>query len=170
MQKNTEVFYDEKLDCGYAFADNGTRFIFDLCDSELVQSRGWHLSKRGYIAGKEKRRERPLHKLIISVDSCYDIDHANGDKLDYRRSNLRICSHQQNCFNQKLRQNNTSGYIGVSFAKNVGKYESYIHHNGRKNLLGYYETALEAALVRDRKAIELFGEYGRLNFPEGVVS
>ena len=169
MQKNTEVFYDEELNCGYAFADNGVRFLFDMCDRQLVQSRGWHLSKRGYIAGKEKRRERPLHKLIITVDSSFDIDHANGNKLDYRRSNLRVCSHQQNCFNQRIRSNNTSGFIGVSYAKNIGKYESYIHHNGCKYSLGYFESAYDAALARDQKARELFGEYGRLNFPGKAV-
>lgn len=169
MQKSTEVFYDNELDCGYAYTDGGVRFLFDTCDSELVQSRGWHLSRRGYIAGKENRRERPLHKLMIAVDSSYDIDHANGNKLDYRRKNLRVCSHQQNCFNQKLRSNNSTGYTGVSFAKNIGKYESYIHHNGCKYGLGYYDTAEEAAVARDQKALELFGEFSRLNFPREAV-
>jgi len=156
MQKSTEVFYDKENGCYYAYTDTGVRFLFDACDKELVQSRGWHTTKRGYIGGKEKRRERPLHKLMIAVDSIYDIDHVNGDKLDYRRQNLRVCSHQQNCFNQRLKSNNSTGYTGVSFAKNVGRYESYVHHNGYKYGLGYFDTAEEAALVRDQKAKELF--------------
>lgn len=170
MQKYTEVKYNNQLDCGYAFTESGIRFLFDMKDAELVSSRGWHLSKRGYIAGKENRRERPLHKLMIHVDSSYDIDHINGDKLDCRRSNLRVCSHQHNCFNQRKRTNNTSGYTGVSYAKNIGKYESYIHRDGHKHNLGYYDTAEEAALVRDEAAVRYFGEYCRLNFPKsGVV-
>lgn len=169
MQKSTEVFYDNELGCGYAYTDDGVRFLFDMCDSDLVRSRGWHLSRRGYIAGKENRRERPLHKLMIDVDSSYDIDHANGNKLDYRRKNLRVCTHQQNCFNQKLKKNNTTGYTGVSYAKNIRKYESYIHYNGHKYSLGYFDTAQEAAAMRDQKSMELFGEFSRLNLPRGAV-
>jgi hypothetical protein len=167
MQKTTEIHYDPKIDCGYAFTGDGTKFLFDMADAGIVASRGWHLSKRGYIAGKEKRRERPLHKLLITVDSGLDIDHISRNKLDNRRSNLRVCDHHENCFNQSLRRNNTTGYIGVSFARNVGKYESYIHCDGVKYGLGYYASPEEAAFVRDSAALSMFGEFSRLNFAEG---
>lgn len=170
MQKHTEIYIDESEGCCFAFAGNGTKFRFDQCDAELVASRGWHLSKRGYIAGKENRRERPLHKLMIGVDSGFDIDHVNRDKTDCRRENLRVCSHHENCFNQMRRTNNTSGFIGVSYARNIGKYESYVHHCGRKYGLGYYESPAEAALVRDAAAEHFFGEFCNRNFPKREVA
>ena len=169
MQKNTEVYYDDVFKCCYAYANDGTKFLFDLEDADLVRSRGWHISRRGYVAGKEERRERPLHKLMILVDAGYDIDHINRNKMDCRRKNLRVCSHHENCFNQKRGSNNTSGYIGVSLAKNIGKYESYIHHNGIKYLLGYFMTPQEAALCRDEAARVLFGVFCNLNFPDEEV-
>ena len=52
-RRTTNVFFDSELKCGYAYASDGTKFLFDMEDAELVRSRGWHLSKRGYIAGKE---------------------------------------------------------------------------------------------------------------------
>ena len=170
MQKHTEVYYDAYLKCCYAYTNDGTKFLFDLRDADLVRSRGWHISRRGYVAGKEKRRERPLHKLMIIVDSGYDIDHVNRDKMDCRRCSLRVCSHHNNCFNQSIRANNTSGYIGVSYAKNVRKYESYVHRNGTKHLIGYFTTPQEAALFRDEAAKILFGEFCSLNFPDEEVS
>lgn len=166
MQKYTDVFVDHQIGCCYAFTSDGSKFLFDFCDAELIASRGWHMSKRGYVAGKDHRKERPLHKLMIEVDSGFDIDHINRDKTDYRRSNLRVCSHQHNCFNQKRRNTNSSGFNGVSFAKNVGKYESYIHKDGVKYGLGYYVSPVEAAIVRDAAADYFFGEYSNKNFSE----
>lgn len=169
MQKHTEVFTDMNHGCCYAYTGDGTKFLFDPEDAELVSSRGWHLSKLGYVAGKEHRRERPLHRLLIEADSDLDIDHINRDKTDYRRGNLRVCSHQHNCFNQKRKKTNTTGYIGVSYAKNMGKYESYIHKDGVKYGLGYYSSPIEAAFVRDAAADYFFGEYSNKNFDEEAV-
>ena len=169
MKKQTEVFWDRELECGYDFTSDGTKFLFDMCDAELVKSRGWHLSKRGYVAGKEKRRERPLHKLILLVDSSFDVDHISRNKLDNRRSNLRVCSHHENSLNQKKRQTNSTGYIGVSFLKCAGKFESYVHYDGKKHYLGLFVSAEEAAKARDAAAVKLFGEYCNLNFPGKVA-
>ena len=97
-----------------------------------------------------------LHRLLFPEAAEYEIDHINGDKLDNRRQNLRLCTHQQNAFNQKRRRTNTSGC-----------YEAYIHHHGRKHHLGLFPDALLAARMRDCVARLLFGEYARLNFPKG---
>ena len=170
MQKTTDVFYDTSLNCYYAFTTDGTRFLFDECDAALVQSRGWHVSKRGYVAGKEHRRESPIHKLMLSADTGFDIDHINRDKMDNRRNNLRVVTHHENCMNQSMRATNTSGFMGVSFVKNIGKYESYIHFHGIKHNLGYYISPQEAAYYRDAAARALFGEYCFLNFPDEEVA
>ena len=95
-----------------------------------------------------------------------EIDHINGDKLDNRRSNLRIVTHQQNAFNQKRRITNTSGYIGVSGVKDSDNYEAYIHLHGHKHHLGVFDSARNAARTRDCVAKLVFGEYARLNFPK----
>lgn len=50
----------------------------------------------------------------------FDIDHISRDRLDNRKQNLRLCTHQENTFNQKMRVTNSTGLIGVSFMKMPG--------------------------------------------------
>ena len=148
----------------------GEAFFFDFFDYELLTSYHWSISKRGYVVAKIKRKEVPMHKLLFTNTKGYDVDHISGDKLDNRKSKLRICTHQQNMFNQKIRKNNTTGFIGVSLMKNIGKYEAYVHHNGKKYSMGLHRNAVDAAIARDKGAINLFGEYARLNFPLNEVN
>ena len=149
-----------------SFASGGD-FLFDEIDLPLIRAHTWHLGKRGYTATHIGGRTVVLPRLLFSDAQEYEIDHINGDKLDNRRRNLRLCTHQQNAFNQKRRRTNTSGYIGVSYARGRGCFEAYIHHHGRKHHLGLFPDALLAARTRDCVARLLFGEYARLNFPKG---
>jgi len=103
-------------------------------------------------------------------DEGSDVDHISGDKLDNRRGNLRICSHQQNMFNQKMRCTNSSGYYGVSRSSKTGKFEAYLHIDGRKKYLGTYDSAEQAAVARDAAAVRFFGDYARLNKNEETAS
>ena len=76
------------------------------------------------------------------------IDHINQDPTDNRIKNLRDVTNAENGKNQRLRSNNTSGYIGVSFYKGKKKYAAELVINGVKKWLGYYDTVEEAAAVR----------------------
>jgi hypothetical protein len=152
---------------GYGVASfaKGDAFLFDIADLPLIQRHTWHPGKRGYPATHIRCRTVVLHRLLFPEADGVEIDHINGDKLDNRRANLRACTHQQNGFNQKRRQTNTSGYIGVSFSPRLGCFEAYIHHNGKKHHLGLYADSAAAARVRDCVARLLFGEFARLNLP-----
>lgn len=149
---------------------NGVSFLVSTEDLHWVIKHNWHLSKRGYITTKINRKNVCLHKMILEVDVGFDIDHINGNKLDNQRENLRVCTHQQNCFNQKRRSTNTTGFIGVSKKKGMEKFEAYIHYCGKKFYLGLFDSVDEAARIRDRAALEKYGEYARLNFSEERVS
>ena len=93
------------------------------------------------------------------------IDHIDGDGLNNRRANLRHCTNQENCRNQGLARNNRSGFKGVSWYPNSGKWVATIWDGKRKVFLGYYADPVEAARAYDAKARELFGEFARPNFP-----
>lgn len=152
--------------CVASFRD-GSAFLFDEIDLPMIRGHTWHHGIRGYPATRVNGKTVVLHKLLIPDADGYEIDHINGNKLDNRRCNLRVCTHQQNSYNQKRRQTNTSGYIGVSYVRRYGCFEAYIHHHGHKHHLGFFPEAEMAARTRDCVAKLLFGEYARLNFPRG---
>ena len=149
---------------------NGDSFFIDREDFVKVSAYTWHKGKRGYPIAHTSRKDVDghktitLHRYLLGFPQNCDIDHIDGNKMNNRRSNLLICSHQQNSFNQKMRNTNTSGYYGVSQMKSCGRYEAYIHVDGKKKYLGLYKTAEEAAQVRDDAAIIYFGKFAKLNF------
>lgn len=146
------------------YTRKGEKFIFDKEDFNMISKYTWFLSKRGYMTTNIKRRPVTMHKLLLGNLKKLDIDHISRDRVDNRRCNLRVCTHQQNIFNQSKRSTNTSGFMGVSQMLRTGKYEAYVHYNNRKHYFGTYDSAIEAAKARDVGAKELFGEYANLNF------
>ena len=60
-------------------------------------------------------------------------------------------------------KNNTSGYKGVYFNKKANKWMSYIRYNNKLINLGLFVNPIDAAIAYNNKALELFGEYARLN-------
>jgi hypothetical protein len=142
--------------------------LVDSEDYEKVTSFTWRLQKYNtpgkfrVITGARKT-QLYLHHLILPCPTGYVIDHINGNGLDNRKENLRICTNQENSFNHDISKNNTSGYTGVSLRKKSGKFRAYIHHNRKYNYLGDYITAEKAALAYNAAAIKYFGIFARLN-------
>jgi hypothetical protein len=96
-----------------------------------------------------------------------EVDHVNGDGLDNRRSNLRVCTHAENARNQSSRTRmSTSRFRGVVWAKDRRKWRAMIGDNGRTVHLGNFTDEIEAAQAYDRAAREMYGAFARLNFPE----
>jgi len=91
------------------------------------------------------------------------VDHANGNGLDNRRSNLRQSTHAQNMANSRLNKNNTSGFRGVS--RNGSSWGAQIRLGGRPTYLGTHDTPQSAARAYDAAALEHFGEFAQPNFP-----
>jgi HNH endonuclease len=96
------------------------------------------------------------------------VDHINGDTLDNRRSNLRICTNRQNLLNRKKPSNNTSGFVGVHWNKQKNKWHTRINDRGHNYHVGYFDKPEFGALAYDWAASILYGEYARLNFPNKV--
>ena len=69
------------------------------------------------------------------------INHKNGIRNDNRFVNLEHITHQENIIRRtKINKNNSSGIPNLSLDKRRNKYEHYIHRNGKKKHLGYYDS------------------------------
>lgn len=107
-----------------------------------------------------------LHRYLMKAPKGKVVDHINHDTLDNRRSNLRLCSKSQNAMNTKKINNCTSIFKGVYYNSRVSKYISRIKKNGKDISLGYFDDEISAGKAYDLRAVELFGEFAYLNFPE----
>jgi hypothetical protein len=120
-----------------------------------------------YYATNGSRRIQ-IHRVVMNAPKGMDVDHVNGDPLDNRKKNLRICTRPENCRNKKVRSDSRSGYKGVEM-RSSSRFRAYIGNPNQKSRhmhLGTYDTPEEAARVYDKRAIELYGEFALLNFPE----
>lgn len=123
-------------------------------------------NRANLYAGRKRRRPDgrwTTIRLHTFLTGWPFVDHINGDGLDNRRANLRQATNAQNQFNKGLASNNTSGYKGVHFVRDKGKWGARIRFNGRQRHIGNYATPEEAARAYDEAAVELFGEFAWLN-------
>ena len=138
------------------------RALIDLEDADKVKNYKWRINDKGYvitdIVGGLGGKTR-LHRLIMDCPDDMVVDHINHNKLDNRKSNLRICTQQQNCTNKSKTSKNTSGAVGVCWEKRRKKWFAQITHNQKNIFLGYYNTKEEATEARKQAEIEYFGEY-----------
>jgi hypothetical protein len=143
--------------------------LVDDEDFERVNIYKWTLQKgkRNYAYrfdySNRKRTKVFLHRFIMRTLPEMSVDHIDGDGLNNQKANMRNCNQQQNCFNQRPRQNCSSKYKGVSWDKNTQKWSSYIHFNREKKNLGSFDSDIAAARAYDRAAMSVFGEFAQLN-------
>jgi len=144
--------------------------LVDDEDYERVMAAGkWQASvddQRVYARHKVGGRQVRLHAFLTGWPLT---DHINGDGLDNRRSNLREATSAQNACNRRLSSYNTSGFKGVSWKADGDRWVARIKVHGTATHLGSFSTPQEAARAYDAAAIEMHGEFARLNFPIEVA-
>jgi len=74
------------------------------------------------------------------------IDHIDRNPMNNKIENLRPITLSENQHNQTKRINNSSGYFGVSFHKQTGRFVAYIGVDNKNTNLGYFPTPEEAFL------------------------
>lgn len=112
-----------------------------------------------------------MHREIMGFPKGYLVDHKNNNKLDNRLVNLRLATRSQNACNTLKRRTNTSSkYRGVSWRKDIRKWQAKIYFQNKAILLGYFDSEIEAAKAYDAAAKKYHGEFARLNFPETLTS
>ena len=155
---------------------NGGVFGVDDCDHPLVSQFKWRsggVKDKIYPVRWMNNKKHILQKVsqfIMKAPRGLVVDHINGDTLDNRRSNLRICTKQQNGWNRgKTLRVTTSKYKGVHFDRRTKKWRAMIKYNNRKMHIGSFKNERDAARGYDHKAAELFGKYAKTNKVMGIL-
>ena len=113
-----------------------------IVDDDTYQKYGhlaWHQSNWGYAMRRVGDKGKPkrsilLHRLVMDAKKGEVVDHCNRNRLDNRRSNLRITTPKQNARNRS----NVKGY---TFDKSRNKWLVTYH----KKFIGRYDTEQEAS-------------------------
>lgn len=153
-------------DLAYVPLTRGFEAIIDAADAETAGRFNWYalVTKTGHTYALRALKKggdeeaRLLHRLIMSAPAGMDVDHINGNGLDNRRANLRVCTHAQNMANQRIERMNSLGYRGV-YQKSRRSFRAEISVMDRKVHLGCYPTPEEAGAAYERAVRELRGEY-----------
>lgn len=147
--------------------------IVDAEDYERLNQHKWFAKKQRntycaqrHIICNGKYTSICMHQEILCVPHGIRINHRSGNYLDNRKSNLRTATRKQSSYSARPKKNCTSEYKGVSWNKGRKKWCANIGYDYKLYYLGGFDNEEDAARAYDRKAIALFGEFARLNFPE----
>jgi len=138
----------------------------DAADYEWLSQWTWHI-QNGY-AVRYGKKVIFMHREIMQPPDDKLVDHRNHNKLDNTRRNLRVCTHQENMQNTHKRSGTTSRFIGVCHRRSCKKkkWRAAIQWKRKPLHIGYFAEEVDAARAYDHKAVELGGQFARVNFPE----
>lgn len=145
----------------------GYETTVDPIDADLAQFK-WYAcgqENNNYAKREVKGKTESIHRIVMAriigrnLLPEEKVDHADGNRFNNCRSNLRLASQRQNCQNVKKGKANTSGYKGVSW--HVHAWMSQISINGKKTYLGLYDTPEQAHEAYMEAARKHFKEFAR---------
>ncbi|WP_175698488.1 HNH endonuclease [Burkholderia ambifaria] len=146
----------------------GQEILVDDEDFESLNQHSWHVDAYGYAVRNaehpldpSKRWKERMHRTIAGLEfgDTRVPDHINGNKLDNRRANLRVCLQAENMRNAKKRVDNTSGFKGVTYHRASGLWHARIYANCKVVSLGYFQHRENAYEAYRAAAAELHGQF-----------
>jgi len=129
----------------------------DASDYEKVKNVKWY-KRQKYVMGSIGEKKVFLHRFIMDTPDDMFTDHINGDVLDNRKCNLRICTKAENTRNRANRKN----VAGIKLVPS-GRYSAVITVQYKVIYLGTFDTEKEAVQARIDAEIKYFGEYRASN-------
>lgn len=142
--------------------------LVDDKDYELLNQWKWTLRRCGrtkyayrmdYTGGQ--RKYTAMHRVIMNPPAGMVIDHIDGNGLDNRRANLRICTHNQNLWNRHSKKPTLSKYWGVVFVK--GRWRASICVDGKRKYLGWFDCEEDAAIAYNQAVQKYRDQYASRN-------
>lgn len=151
----------------------------DDADYALVSKFKWHIMENdtgqryaasGHYIGKQpdgryRTETIRMHRLILGLtDPEVFVDHIDGDGLNNRRENLRVCAGEHNGMNRRKLKITSSRYKGVS--RYGGSWRARIMLKKKAYYLGAFRSEQKAAAVYNKWARRLHGEFANVNVIE----
>lgn len=147
---------------------SGKVALLDAEDAYLASQYQWRLIGSDHLYAATGQKDLMLmHRVVMGLvrgDSRM-VDHINGDGLDNRRANLRICTNSQNQANRQRLHASSSRFRGVTWSKATTKWLASIKVEGHSYHLGSFAIEEDAARAYDQAAVAFFGDFSRPNFP-----
>jgi hypothetical protein len=152
-------------DHGFAPLRMATVVFFDAEETPNLVNARWHLLKsrtcKRYATTVRSPDSVLMHRMLVGAKPGQFVGHVNGDGLDNRKSNLRLCSHSQNMANRrKSKSAKHSSYLGVYLTK--GRWTAELKKAGKKHRR-YCPSEAEAAKSYNEMAMLFHGDFARLN-------
>lgn len=145
----------------------GQEILVDDCDFEELSRDRWYVDGKGYARrnstkaehGNGRRKGVLMHRKIMGFPVGFEIDHQNHNKLDNRKSNLRIVTTSQNQMNRPVQSNNRLGIKGIHYCNTRKKFVAQIKINKKKINLGRFTTIEAAVEARKQAEIKYHGDF-----------
>ncbi len=128
-----------------------TSATIDREDYDKVKDYKWCSDSDGYVVTYVNRKVIRLHRFLLDCPKDKVVDHINHNVLNNIRSNIRICTTQQNSMNNKA--------IGIAYDKCRNKWTAGITVDKKVIFLGRYDTEEEALKVRHKAEKKYFKEF-----------
>lgn len=117
-------------------------YVFLCVFTWLVDTRGYVV--RPYRDANGKKHSLYLHQMVLNKSRGLVIDHINHNKLDNRKSNLRLVTVSENVHNSQ-RKLPPSGYRGVYKFKNESRWMARIQVRKELIHLGSFDSPEKAS-------------------------
>lgn len=150
--------------------DHGEEMICDLVDWEKLKIAKWFISTGGYVKGHLNGKIINFSRAVLSPPENFQVDHINRNKLDNRKTNLRMVSQFENSLNKNIRIDNSSGVTGISWDRKNKKWKVQITKDGRNFWIGRFFSLEEAKKARKIAETEYFGECLKMIHPGPEVA
>lgn len=150
----------------------GYECTIDDEDFQFINSHKWKVLRSrkriyaSYSYGEKGNKSMLMHRLILDAKKGEYVDHINGNTLDNRRENLRLCTNSENLGNRGKQTNNTTGYKGVYKTESPLYYRCAIRKDNMVYCLGTLKDKEKCAKLYDAASLHFYGEFAYLNFPE----
>lgn len=125
--------------------------IIDAEDIDKIKNIKWRLNGYGYVVNNSSTNMY-LHRRVLGTEDF--VDHINHNKLDNRKSNLRLITHSQNQMNAPHK-----GVYQKEMANHEIKWIAKIKFNQKQQHLGVFAYKEEAEYARWYAEQILFGEF-----------